>query len=86
MVRNGLQWRSVSAVRLVARFFSSLWCCGPQETDAAWAAEHLLSAERDLWDSMSKADRRHSVAVAWKVTSALGSQATRPGCGRRTSA
>ena len=27
---------------------------------------------------MSKADRRHSVTVAWKVTSALGSQATRP--------
>jgi hypothetical protein len=65
-------------VHLVARFFSSLHRTGPSHEDERWAAEQLLDLERELWASMSNADRRHGVAVARRVVAALGPQVTRP--------
>lgn len=66
------------AVHVVTRFFSSLPRTGPRHEDETWAAEKLLVLERELWASMSNADRRHGVAVARRVLAAIGPQVTRP--------
>jgi hypothetical protein len=62
---------------LSKRFFGSLRPGGPAQDDTAWARAQLLPDERDLWQQMSSADRRHSVAVARRVERALGHEASR---------
>ena len=66
------------AGHLVKRFFGSLLPIGPSAADAAWAEEHLLEDERDVWRKMSRQDRRHACGVARRATDALGDDATRP--------
>ena len=63
---------------LSKRFFGSLWPAGPAQDDTAWARAQLLPNERDLWQQMNSADRRHSIAVAQRVERALGHEASRP--------
>lgn len=63
---------------LARRFAGSLRPGGPRASEAAWAAEQLLPAERELWTRMSAPDRRHAAAVARRVERALGHEASRP--------
>ncbi len=63
---------------LTKRFFGSLRPGGPASDDAAWARAQLLPGERELWELMRNADRRHSVQVARRVERALGHEASRP--------
>ena len=65
------------AGHLAKRFAGSLLPAGPRSVDAAWAQDQLLPAEIDLWQRMSRADRRHAVGVARRAASALGADATR---------
>jgi hypothetical protein len=62
---------------LSKRFLGSLWPGGPASDDTTWARAQLLPSERDLWQQMSSADRRHSIAVARRVERALGHEASR---------
>ncbi len=57
---------------LTRRFFGSLSPFGPSDDDVTWAHEHLLDAESELWDQMSRQDRRHSAGVARAVAGELG--------------
>ena len=66
------------ATHLVKRFFGSLAPVGLSRADAAWAQQQLLAAEVDIWQQMSRPDRRHAVGVAHRVERALGAEATRP--------
>ncbi len=68
----------MAAAHLVKRFAGSAVPIGPSAGDEAWAREHLLDGEQDLWARMSPVDRRHSCGVARRVEAALGHQATRP--------
>jgi hypothetical protein len=69
----------VSSLRhLATRFTGSLWPVGPGARDTHWAAEHLSDPERELFDRMSRADRRHGIGVARRTVGALGDAATRP--------
>lgn len=63
---------------LVKRFFGSVPPIGPSKDDRAWAREQLLPEEQEIWNRMSKQDRRHAAGVARRVERALGSEATRP--------
>ncbi|MGH9246999.1 MAG: hypothetical protein ACRD29_22310 [Acidimicrobiales bacterium] len=63
---------------LVRRFVGSLVPAGPSARDDGWARAHLLPGEIDLWDRMSRADRRHAVAVARAVDRRLKADASRP--------
>ncbi len=65
-------------LHLVRRFFASLLPTGPAAADDAWAREQLTEAEQELWARMARVDRRHSAAVARRVESALGADATGP--------
>jgi hypothetical protein len=67
-----------SPLHLTRRFFGSLWPAGPRRAEAAWAESQLLPDEVRLWRKMRGADRRHAVAVARRVESALGDRAERP--------
>ncbi len=51
-------------VHLVRRFLGSLSPRPLADVDDAWARSHLLAGEGVLWEQMSRADRKHSVAVA----------------------
>ena len=55
---------------LVARFITSLPPTPPPPADEAWADEHLLPGERDLWVQLSNQDRRHSALVARRFVTA----------------
>ena len=59
---------------LVRCFVGSLRPGGPGPADESWAVAHLTEAEAGLWRRMSGADRRHGLAVARRVRSALGRQ------------
>jgi hypothetical protein len=63
---------------LVRRFFGSLRPGGPPTAEVAWVADQLLPSEVELWRAMPGPDRRHSAAVARRVETALGAEATRP--------
>ena len=63
---------------LSRRFFGSLRPGGPSPEDDAWARQRLLPGERELWELMSKQDRRHAIGVARRVERALGNEASRP--------
>ena len=56
---------------LARRFFGSLKPGGASAADEAWARAQLTDAERDLWERMSGADRRHAAGVARRVDAAL---------------
>ncbi|MDQ6697915.1 MAG: hypothetical protein M3Z46_10725 [Actinomycetota bacterium] len=62
---------------LAKRFFGSLVPREPSAADVSWAEQQLLPGEADLWRSMSRADRRHSVAVARRTLGALEARASR---------
>ncbi len=65
-------------IHLGRRFFGALDPRGPDEASEQWVASVLRPGERELWDSMSGADRRHALEVARRVVAVLGSGATRP--------
>jgi hypothetical protein len=65
-------------LHLVRRFFATLLPIGPKAADDAWAREHLTGPEQELWSTMAKVDRRHSVAVARRADEELGEAATTP--------
>ena len=65
-------------LHLGRRFFRSVHRKGPSAAEEAWATDQLLPTERDLWLSMSDADRHHAVLVAQQVAATLGQQGTRP--------
>jgi hypothetical protein len=65
-------------LHLVRRFFASLLPIGPAAADDAWARAQLSDPEQELWARMARVDRRHSAAVAHRVESALGEDATVP--------
>jgi HD domain-containing protein len=52
---------------LAKRFFGSLRPGGPSTGDSAWVTGVLEPGELALWQRMSNADRRHSVAVARRL-------------------
>jgi hypothetical protein len=58
-------------VHLSRRFFGSLRPGPPRRADVAWVESVLEPGEQELWQRMSNADRRHSVAVARRVDRAL---------------
>lgn len=58
-------------VHLAKRFFGASRPGAPSFEDEQWAREHLLSAERDIWDRMNNPDRRHAVTVARSVVETL---------------
>ena len=63
---------------LAKRFATSVIPRSPSSDDAAWAIEVLLPEEVDVWNRMSRNDRRHAAGVARRVEVALGHEATRP--------
>ena len=65
-------------LHLGRRFFRSIHRKGPSAAEEAWATDQLLPTERDLWLSMSDADRQDAVLVAQQVAATLGPQGTRP--------
>jgi hypothetical protein len=54
----------MNLAHLARRFVTSLSRRPLPGTDVDWAHESLTAAERELWDSMPQADRRHSIEVA----------------------
>lgn len=66
------------AAHLAKRFFGSIVPLGPSAADRAWAEEQLLDGEREIWQKLSRVDRRHAAGVARRVEVALGHEATRP--------
>jgi len=61
---------------LTKRFFGSLWPAGPRADDEQWVSSVLAERELVLWRRMSRADRRHAVAVGRRVERALRDEAT----------
>jgi predicted HD phosphohydrolase len=51
-------------MHLARRFVTSLSRTPPPSADCAWAVDHLLPAEAELWQQMMVQDRRHSILVA----------------------
>lgn len=49
---------------LARRFTTSLSPRSPEPADESWAEGWLSTTERELWQQMSNADRRHAVLVA----------------------
>jgi hypothetical protein len=49
---------------LARRFASSLSRREPDVADIEWVDSQLLEGERELWNRMSVADRRHAITVA----------------------
>jgi len=66
------------AAHLVKRFFGSILPIGPSKDDQRWAKEHLLDGEQEVWDRMSRQDRRHAVGVAHRVQDSYGQEPPRP--------
>lgn len=54
---------ALHAAHLARRFFGSLSRREPAGEDVAWAHNHLLPREVELWDAMTVQDRRHSLLV-----------------------
>lgn len=68
----------VSAWHLARRFFGALDPRGADPEGEAWARDHLLPGEVELWERQSGPDRRHAVGVARDVVAVLGPAAGRP--------
>lgn len=62
------------SIHLVRRFLGSLSPLPVAAEDEAWATAHLGAGERQLWQRMSLADRKHSVGVARRVAAELGQE------------
>jgi hypothetical protein len=56
---------------LARRFAGSLVPFPPRERDVAWVGSVLNPAELAVWQRLSRADRRHSIAVGRRVERAL---------------
>jgi hypothetical protein len=54
----------MSVGHLARRFATSISSTPPPPADVEWAQQWLSAAERELWEQMAAADRRHSIAVA----------------------
>ena len=67
-----------SSLHLARRFFGAIKPGPPPVADEQWALTRLGDAERDLWRRMNNPDRRHGIAVAYRVVGELGATATRP--------
>lgn len=65
-------------IHLIKRFVASLAPAGPRPQDEVWARSLLLPAEAELWEEMSRPDRRHAIAVARRIERSLGNGASRP--------
>lgn len=63
---------------LAKRFAGSLVPRGPSKADHEWALSQLLDGEIDIWNNMSRLDRRHAAGVARRVERVLATDATRP--------
>lgn len=63
---------------LVERFFGALSRTGPPPAEEAWALGFLVPGERQLWEQMSAADRRHAVGVARDVLVLLRADSAYP--------
>ena len=59
-----------TAMHLVRRWWSSLSRRPPKTDDVAWVRNQFLAGEFELWNRMSRADRRHSIVVARRFTRA----------------
>lgn len=59
-------------IHLVRRLLGSLSPVPLAEHDEAWATSHLGPGERQLWQRMTRADRKHSVGVARLVAAQVG--------------
>ena len=66
------------AGHLVKRYFGSLLPIGESKADRPWVHDALLPTELEIWNRMSRQDRRHAAGVARRVERALGAEATRP--------
>lgn len=64
-----------TAAHLISRFFGSLRPGGPSPADRRWVEQQLLPTEFAIWSGLPGPDRRHSVAVAHRVTGMLGDRA-----------
>lgn len=60
------------SLHLVRRFLGSLSPVPLKARDEAWVAALLGPGERQLWQRMSSADRKHSVLVARQVQADIG--------------
>lgn len=61
-------------IHLARRFVGSLSPVPLAEQDEVWAVAQLGPGERQLWQRMPRADRKHSVAVARTVADHLGEE------------
>lgn len=59
-------------IHLVRRFLGSLSPLPLAADDDAWAISKLEPGERQLWQRMARADRKHSVGVARMVAAQVG--------------
>lgn len=66
-----------SAAHLISRFFGSLRPGGPSPEVRRWVERQLLPGEFAIWSGLPGPDRRHSAAVAHRVTDILGDRADR---------
>jgi hypothetical protein len=55
---------NVPGGHLARRFVTSLSPAPPPADDTTWAERWLSPTERELWATLSNADRRHSIEVA----------------------
>jgi hypothetical protein len=60
-----------SRSHLVRRFLGSLVPFPPRPSDLSWVAAVLTPEELGVWQRMSRADRRHSIAVGRRLEGAL---------------
>jgi len=67
-----------SPLHLARRFLGSLSPRPLDAADDAWARRHLGPGEVELWERMSRADRKHAAGVAREVDRRLGPGTTRP--------
>ncbi len=61
-------------IHLVRRFLGSLSPLPVADEDESWASAQLGPGERQLWQRMSRADRKHSVGVARRVAEQVGEE------------
>jgi hypothetical protein len=66
-----------TAVHLISRFFGSLRPGGPSLADRRWVERQLLATEFAIWSGLPGPDRRHSAAVAHRVSDILSDRADR---------
>jgi hypothetical protein len=59
-------------VHLARRFLGSLSPRPIDPSDDAWVRHRLLAGEQELWDRMSRPDRKHAAGVAREVDRLLG--------------